>query len=329
MKRIFLFLSILLCSLSVSAQGAWLFNRGDSISWQPSQDMTITFEKDPAGFFWQNIKNSMLDVVRMPIFSGDGIVFTDTPFLQVEKNSFEVTNTEPRRFEVRLKTNIADWNSITCQSEAEWLQLVDTNGSQFPVITYMFEYDANYTGDFRETQIAFSRDDLSDVVSVISVGETATYSVSPKEITVTNSQDPRQFTVTLSSNVSEVLTGFSWVSINGWWIRLVKSEIVNNSLVFTFEYEMNYSRTDDREAEIILYNEGLNVRQTIKVISTKYSYPNMMIIKLNDGSEEQFRLEGTKVQFGSDYFRFYVDETWHNYNYEQLQTISFSYSASY
>lgn len=268
MKRIFLFLSILLCSLSVSAQGAWLFNRGDSISWQPSQDMTITFEKDPAGFFWQNIKNSMLDVVRMPIFSGDGIVFTDTPFLQVEKNSFEVTNTEPRRFEVRLKTNIADWNSITCQSEAEWLRLVDTNGSQFPVITYMFEYDANYTGDFRETQIAFSRDDLSDVVSVISVGETATYSVSPKEITVTNSQDPRQFTVSLSSNVSEVLAGSTYQIIgnDGEWLRCVRDESNETGRSFTFDYDLNYTGAN-REASVVFKNEQYNLTDTVKVVS--------------------------------------------------------------
>lgn len=329
MKRIFFLFSILLCSLTMTAQSAWMFNRGDSISWQPTQDMTVTFEKDPAGFFWQNIQTNNLDVVRMPIKTGDGIKFADTPFLQVEKKNIEVTNEGNRQFEVRLKTNISDWSSIICQPQADWVRIVDVNGRHFPVITYNFEYDANYTGESRETQINFSHQELSDVVTVFSIGETATFEVSPKEITVTNNQDPRQFTVTLSSNVSEVLADFSWYAINGEWIRLVKSETMNNSLVFTFEYDMNYSRTEDREAEIVLYNEGLNVRQTVKVISTKYSYPNMMIVKLNDGTEKQFRLEGTKVQFGSDYFQFYVDDTWHNYSYEQLETISFIYSTTY
>ena len=429
MKRIFFLFSILLCSLTMTAQSAWMFNRGDSISWQPTQDMTVTFEKDPAGFFWQNIKTGNLDIIRMPIETGDGIMFADTPFLQVEKKNIEVTNEGNRQFEVRLKTNISDWSSIICQPQADWVRIVDVNGRHFPVITYNFEYDANYTGESRETQINFSHQELSDVVTVFSIGETATFEVSPKEITVTNNQDPRQFTVTLSSNVSEVLYGstyeivgddiewlrcvvdegnetqrtftfyydlnytgldrealaifkneqynladtvkvvslggkplfevspkeitvtnnqdprqftvtlssnvsevladFSWYAINGEWIRLVKSETMNNSLVFTFEYDMNYSRTEDREAEIVLYNESLNVRQTVKVISTKYSYPNMMIVKLNDGTEKQFRLEGTKVQFGSDYFQFYVDDTWHNYSYEQLETISFNYSTTY
>lgn len=268
MKRIFLFLSILLCSLSMTAQSVWMFNRGDSISWQPSQDMTVTFEKDPAGFFWQNIQTGTLDIVRMPIYTNDGITFADTPCMQAEKNHFEVTNAEPRRFEVRLKTNITDWNSITCIPQAEWLKLVDVNGSQFPVIVYTFGYDANYTGDFRETQIAFSRDDLSDVVSVLSVGETATYSVSPKEITVTNSQDPRQFTVSLSSNVSEVLYGSTYqiVGNDGDWLRCVRDESNETGRIFTFDYDLNYTGAN-REAMVVFKNEQYNLSDTTKVIS--------------------------------------------------------------
>lgn len=169
MKRIFLFLSIMLCSLSMTAQSAWMFNRGDSISWQPSQDMTVTFEKDPAGFFWQNIQTSTLDVVRMPIYTNDGITFADTPFLQAEKNHFEVTNDGNRQFEVKLKTNISDRNSITCQPQTEWLRLINTNGSQFPVITYTFEYDANYYSENREGQIVFKNEqyNLIETVSLL------------------------------------------------------------------------------------------------------------------------------------------------------------------
>lgn len=172
MKRIYLLLSILLITLTTSAQSAWIFNRGDSLSWQPTQDVTVTFEKDPAGFFWQNIKTRNLDIVRMPIYTNDGITFADTPFLQVEKNYVEVTNEGNRQFVVKLKTNINDWNTIVCQPQAEWIRLVDTNGSQFPVIAYTFEYDANYTRSKRETQITFSRNDISDVFNVLSLGET-------------------------------------------------------------------------------------------------------------------------------------------------------------
>lgn len=173
MKRIYLFLSILLCALTMSAQSVWVFNSGDSISWQPIQDMTITYEKDLAGFFWQNIQTGTLDVVRMPINTGDGITFADTPFMQAEKNHIEVTNAEPRRFEVRLKTNITDWNSTTCQSEAEWLRLVDTNGSMFPVIVYTFEYDVNFSSTDRDTQITFKNEqyNLIETVSLLSKGE--------------------------------------------------------------------------------------------------------------------------------------------------------------
>ena len=171
MKRIYFLLSILLLVLTASAQTAWIFNRGDSLSWQPIQDMTVTFEKDPSGFFWQNIKNDQLDNVRMPIYTNDGILFAETPFLQVEKNYIEVTNEGNRQFVVKLKTNINDWSTIACQTRADWLKLVDTNDSQFPIIVYTFKYDANYTGGKRETQITFSRNDIADVVNVLSIGE--------------------------------------------------------------------------------------------------------------------------------------------------------------
>lgn len=174
MKRIYLLLSILLITLTTSAQSAWIFNRGDSLSWQPTQDVTVTFEKDPAGFFWQNIKTRNLDIVRMPIYTSDGIVFGNEPFLQVEKNYVEVTNEDNRQFVVKLKTNINDWNAIACQPQAEWIRLVDTNGSQFPVIAYTFEYDYNsYADDLFQT-ITFSYSDagLADVLNVKLIGET-------------------------------------------------------------------------------------------------------------------------------------------------------------
>jgi len=173
MKRIYLFLSILLCSLTMSAQSAWIFNHGDSLSWQPTQDMTITFEKDPAGFFWQNIQTGNLDVVRMPINTGDSIKFADAPFLQVEKDYYEVTNTDNRRLEIKLKTNISDGASITCQLQADWLRLVDTNDSQPQVITYTFEYDANYIGSDRSVSVVFKNEqyDLSNTVKIVSLGE--------------------------------------------------------------------------------------------------------------------------------------------------------------
>ena len=268
MKRIFFLFSILLCSLTMTAQSAWMFNRGDSISWQPTQDMTVTFEKDPAGFFWQNIKTGNLDIIRMPIETGDGIMFVDTPFLQVEKKNIEVTNEGNRQFEVRLKTNISDWSSIICQPQADWVRIVDVNGRHFPVITYNFEYDANYTGESRETQINFSHQELSDVVTVFSIGETATFEVSPKEITVTNNQDPRQFTVTLSSNVSEVLYGSTYEIVGDdiEWLRCVSGESSDTGLSLTFDYELNYTGLD-REALVIFKNEQYNLCDTVKVTS--------------------------------------------------------------
>ncbi len=268
MKRIFFLFSILLCSLTMTAQSAWMFNRGDSISWQPTQDMTVTFEKDPAGFFWQNIKTGNLDIIRMPIETGDGIMFADTPFLQVEKKNIEVINEGNRQFEVRLKTNISDWSSIICQPQADWVRIVDVNGRHFPVITYNFEYDANYTGESRETQINFSHQELSDVVTVFSIGETATFEVSPKEITVTNNQDPRQFTVTLSSNVSEVLYGSTYEIVGDdiEWLRCVNDGSSDIGRSFTFNYDQNYTGLD-REVLVIFKNEQYNLADTVKVVS--------------------------------------------------------------
>lgn len=162
MKRIFLFLSILLCSLSMTAQSAWMFNRGDSISWQPSQDMTITYEKDPAGFFWQNIQNGTLDIVRMPIYTNDGITFADTPFLQVEKKYIEVNNTENHRFEIRLKTNISEytwgWNS-------RYLQPISSN-TESSVASFVFEYDPNGIGSYGEIVFFSDLYNLRDTVRV-------------------------------------------------------------------------------------------------------------------------------------------------------------------
>lgn len=177
MKRLCLFFYILLCTLTICAQNAWIFNRGDSLSWQPIQNMTVTFEKDPAGFFWQNLQTDNLDIVRMPIDTGDGIEFVDTPFLQAEKNYVEVTNTGNRQFVIKLKTNIADWSLISCESSLDTrLRLINTDGTNYPVIEYMFEYDPNYTGKNLKVLIEFKYSQASrflcDEVMVESIAET-------------------------------------------------------------------------------------------------------------------------------------------------------------
>ena len=275
MKRIFLFLSILLCALSMSAQSAWLFNRGDSISWQPSQDMTITFEKDPAGFFWQNIQTSTLDIVRMPINTGDGITFADTPFLQAEKNYFEVTNSGDRRFDVKLKTNISDWSSITCQPQADWLWVVDVNGSQFPVITYTFEYDANKTSDDINSTIEFGypQANLMETVEVKSVGGFYLDAIK-KEYEVTNS-GLRQFQVWLNTNIE------NWREINCKpqvdWLKLIAmspSSYGEPYVSCDFFYDANYTGSD-REGTIIFSYPEAHLSDTVKVKSLGDNYdPN-------------------------------------------------------
>ena len=162
MKRIFLFLCILLCSLSMTAQSAWLFNRGDSISWQPSQDMTITYEKDPAGFFWQNIQTGTLDIVRMPIETGDGITFADTPFLQVEKKYIEVNNTKDHRFEIRLKTNISE---CTWSFNSRHLQPIGEN-RESSIASFVFEYDPNGIGSYAEIVFFSDQYNIRDTVRI-------------------------------------------------------------------------------------------------------------------------------------------------------------------
>ena len=162
MKRILLFLSIILCSLSIMAQSAWMFNHGDSISWQPLQEMTVTYEKDPAGFFWQNIQTSMLDVVRMPIYTNDGITFADTPFLQVEKKYIEVNNAENHRFEIRLKTNISDY---TWSWDTPYLQPVSSN-VKLPVSSVVFEYAPNGIGSYPEIVFFSDQYNIRDTVRV-------------------------------------------------------------------------------------------------------------------------------------------------------------------
>ena len=261
MKRIFLFLSIVLCSLSMTAQSAWLFNRGDSISWQPTQDMTITYEKDPAGFFWQNIQTGTLDIVRMPIYTNDGITFADTPFLQVEKNNIEVTNEGDRRFEVRLKTNISDWNTITCQPQADWLRLVGTDGSQFPVITYTFEYDANYTGADREALVAFKNEqyNLSDTVWIASISESDFIRASKREYHIIN-QGIRYLNIHVDSNLEWNETGgyaYQVIDCEGNWLKAQDSSI---------EYENNWTGRD-REARLIIRAvNNSQLADTVKVI---------------------------------------------------------------
>ncbi len=294
MKRILLFLSIILYSLSIMAQSAWMFNHGDSISWQPSQDMTVTYEKDPAGFFWQNIKTSTLDVVRMPIYTSDGITFADTPFLQAEKNRFEVTNNGNRRFEVHLKTNISEWSSINCLPQANWLRLINVNGSQFPVIVYLFECDANYTSSDREAQITFSRNELSDVVSILSVGEQPTLEVSPKEITVTNNLDPRQFTVTLSSNVSEILpkSTYEILGEDTQWLRCDIDGTSESVRTLVFYYDKNYTGTD-RNAQIVFKNEQYNLTDTVKIVSvgeTPFLQVENKYIEVNNTENHRFEI---------------------------------------
>lgn len=275
MKRIFLFLSIVLCSLSMTAQSAWLFNRGDSISWQPSQDMTITFEKDPAGFFWQNIQTGSLDVVRMPIYTNDGITFADTPFLQAEKSHFEVTNSGVRRFEIRLKTNISDWNSIICQPQANWLRLIKTNGSKFPIITYTFEYDVNKTGSDLDETIAFSylHANLLETVEVKSVGGLYLDAIE-KDYEVTNS-GLRQFQVWLNTNIE------NWREINCKpqvdWIKLIATSPSSNGdpyVFYDFYYDANYTGSD-REGTIIFSYPEAHLSDTVKVKSVGENYdPN-------------------------------------------------------
>lgn len=268
MKRIFLFFSILLCSIVMSAQSAWIFNRGDSISWQPSQDMTITYEKDPAGFFWQNIQTNTLDVVRMPIETGDGIIFADTPFLQVEKNCFELTNDGERRLEVRLKTNITDWTSINCQPQADWIRLIETKSDQFSIVTYMFEYDVNYTGADREAQIVFKNEQygLSDIVKVTSIGETETnyISVDKLEYHVINQSD-NSIDIKYRANSEAV---FDIIDDSYNWIHETYhsfDEGQGHQGLVRYSYDNNFTGKK-RIARIAVHDQSGNVRDTISVI---------------------------------------------------------------
>lgn len=103
MKRIYFLLSILLLVLTASAQTAWIFNRSDSLSWQPIQDMTVTFEKDPSGFFWQNIKNGIYDLIKMPVLNGDGITTWNYPYVQAEKDHYVLLNSDNNYFDVVIK----------------------------------------------------------------------------------------------------------------------------------------------------------------------------------------------------------------------------------
>ena len=164
MKRIFFLLSILLSALTMTAQSAWMFNRGDSISWQPTQDMTVTFEKDPAGFFWQNIQTGNLDIVRMPIETGDGITFADSPFIQLEKKYIEVNNTENHRFEIRLKTNVPVPETIW-SFNSRHVQPISSN-IEPPIASFVFEYDPNGIGSYCDIAFFSEQYNLKDTVRV-------------------------------------------------------------------------------------------------------------------------------------------------------------------
>ena len=269
-KRLIFIIHILSITLTLNAQSAWIINKGDSLCWQPFQDMTITFEKDPAGFFWQTIQTNSLNDVRIPINLGDSIRFVDTPFLQVENNIFVVKNEGNRHFEVRLKTNITDWSNIICKPQVDWLRLEDINAILFPVVTYTFAYEGNYTGSNRSGLITFCHEQfcLCDSVSVESIGEAVSLEVSPKEFSLTNDRSPREFKVTLSSNFDKVLSDAKLAIIGNeeGWLMLSDTTSEGSTRRYTFAYDLNYSGSN-RAAKIVFQNDEYSVSDTVLVES--------------------------------------------------------------
>ena len=174
MKRIYLFFSILFCSLSITAQSAWIFNRGDSICMQPSElnNITVTYEKDPSGFFWQNIQSNFFDKVRMPILEGDGIVQSMEPFLQAEVREVILTNDENNYFDIKLKyNNIGDpfnikRSVIGKNSDCYWVDDELLRG-EYGAWVYRIKYKNNYTQEDYEAQIAFDCPPLHDTVRIV------------------------------------------------------------------------------------------------------------------------------------------------------------------
>ena len=162
MKRIFLFLSIFLCSLSMAAQSAWLFNHGDSISWQPSQDMTITYEKDPAGFFWQNIQNGSFIPTRMPVWYGDEIIPNSDPYIQAEKDKYILRNCENNTFDIILKQNkcFPSYKIIGKDSNKYWLEKNTQNFELGGAFVFTFGFESNYSNSDYEAQIILEAEPL-------------------------------------------------------------------------------------------------------------------------------------------------------------------------
>lgn len=161
MKRIYFLLSILLLVLTASAQTAWIFNRGDSLSWQPIQDMTVTFEKDPSGFFWQNIKNGIYDLIKMPVLNGDGITTWNYPYVQAEKDHYVLLNSDNNYFDVVIKrgNNFFNYKIVGKDSDKFWYEkglYRMADGAQ--VLT--FGYEPNNSDSKFEAQIVFEAEPL-------------------------------------------------------------------------------------------------------------------------------------------------------------------------
>ena len=161
MKRILLFLCIFLSTHAASAQNSWIFNRGDSLSWQPWQswnnNTTITFEKDPSGFFWQNIQNGLYDPVRMPVLNGDGITTWNDPFVQAEKNRYVLSNSESNFFDVVIKyggNHYLNYKIVGKDSDKYWLESDHYRG-EYGAFVFTFGYTANHSDSDYEAQVIF------------------------------------------------------------------------------------------------------------------------------------------------------------------------------
>ena len=283
---------------------AMCFSSGDEQNWTPWQDVTITYNKDDEGRFWQTISSDGLEDMRLPIGKSDKVTFCDTQYLQVAQHSLEFKNSreyDDRCFEVQLKSNIGYgiW-----MEKPEWIDHIGSPEENISnVYTYKFAYDENYTGEERKGFIRFWHEEsgLKDSVEVISKSDPKpTLTVSPKEVTVFPKQFGRSFSVELTCNYDWMYNDVIEKYIDGEGLLDGGN---NDGNIYSYDYAENYTGKD-LTAKIVFMIEKYNLTDTVTVRSVCGDYVDVLPDNLPDrwvrAQKRSYNLIGIGSKYAKD-----------------------------
>lgn len=158
------------------------------------------------------------------------------------------------------------------------------------------------------------------------------FDVSSTEISVTNTQEWPGFFVYLWTSDEirqDVDVEIEYVTpADGEWLHY---EGPWGGTGYQFLYDRNYSGAD-RVAKIHFKNDKYNVKSSVTVTAVysedviKYDYPDVMVVLLQDGTENRFNLEGTGFQISPLKIRITTTEGNSEYLMEDVNKIYFENS---